>query len=487
MKSFIYGLTALSLAATGEMSHAQTGVPDYSWYGDGTASEFYIGTADQLAALCSLSNGLGEESEPVQFYGKTIHLTDDIDLSCYGKNYNFMYGEGWYPIGDSNNTCFHAVFDGNGKTIRNLYINRSDPSLKFVGFFGIIGGGGVVKDLTFENVEISNVLEEHKYGIYVGTVAGYFMGDEITDCMVTGNVRGCAYTGGFTGSVYGGTISNCYFNGFVEAPDAAGISGLVQMGKIRNCFTDGEIQGNPFVKETGTNEAGGIATGMEGMGDYGLIENCISIAKISCSRSLTRGSVEIAGIAVGGSEGTIKNCMALNPSVCSNDDDEDTFILCGRVIFRAKEASNLFAFEDMECTLRETEYETPHPDKDGIGLSAEDLQTSNAFMPQFKEAPWTYEEGKLPGLFGKSIEMPEHLKAQSGVRITESSDKSGKVYVRNGVLCIEGLPSSHPVSVFDLMSRCIYHGVCDGTIQIALESKGVYLVKSGKNIVKVLN
>ena len=245
MKKLICGFTALLLGATGAVCHAQTGVPDFSWYGDGTASEFYIGTADQLAALCSLSNGFESGSEPIHFYGKTIHLTADIDLSCYGKNYNFRDGEGWYPIGDSGTTCFHAVFDGNGKTIKNLYMNRTSPSLENVGFFGFIGSGGVVKNLTFENVDISNTLPTNNYSVEMGTVAGYFKGNEITDCVVTGNIKGCNYTGGFTGSVCGGTISNCYFKGVIEAPSAGGISGLVQMGKIVNCFTNDILM--PFI------------------------------------------------------------------------------------------------------------------------------------------------------------------------------------------------------------------------------------------------
>ena len=486
MKKLICGFTALLLGATGAVCHAQTGVPDFSWYGDGTASEFYIGTADQLAALCSLSNGFESGSEPIHFYGKTIHLTADIDLSCYGKNYNFRDGEGWYPIGDSGTTCFHAVFDGNGKTIKNLYMNRTSPSLENVGFFGFIGSGGVVKNLTFENVDISNTLPTNNYSVEMGTVAGYFKGNEITDCVVTGNIKGCNYTGGFTGSVCGGTISNCYFKGVIEAPSAGGISGLVQMGKIVNCFTDGEICGKPFARETGTCEAGGIATRMEGIedADAGLIENCISIAKISCSRPLNRGSVCIAGIAVGGSSGTINNCMALNPSVRSNDNDENTFILRGRVIYYARSCQNLLAFDGIELNVTESKYENYNPKKDGESRTVEQLQTADGFLPQFTKAPWTYEEGKLPGLFGKPVDMPEHLKVQSSVETVESSVK---VYVQNDVLFIDSVQSQHPVSVFDIMGHCVYQGVSAGTIQIALERKGVYIVRNGNSVTKILN
>lgn len=461
-------------------SYAQTGEPDFSWYGDGSATEFYINSADQLAGLCSLSNGFKLGSEPVQFYGKTIHLTADIDLSCYGKNYSIKGGEGWYPIGDSGNTCFHAVFDGNGKTIKNLYMNRTSSKLEFIGFFGFIGSGGVVKNLRFENVDISNILQENKYGIYAGTVAGYFMGSEITNCAVTGKIRSSVCTGGLAGSNCGGTISNCYFRGVVEAPNAGGIAGLVQVGKIRNCFTDGEMCGKPFARERGICEAGGIATSMEGSGDAGLIENCISIAKVSCSRPLNSGSVWIGGIAVGGSYGTIKNCMALNPSVLAND--EDAYIDCARVVFYYKTCQNLLAFKGMKCSIEE--YDEDHQGRDGESRTADQLKTADGFLPQFTQAPWTYKDGMLPGLFGNPIAMPDHLKGQASVEAVESSIK---MYVQNGVLYIDGVQSQQPVGVYDSMGRCVYRGVSECALQISLRSKGVYIVKTGNNVTKVLH
>ena len=51
--------------------------------------------------------------------------------------------EGWVPIGDFSNR-FTAVFEGNGHTISNLYINRTAA---FVGLFGYLGSDGEVRNL----------------------------------------------------------------------------------------------------------------------------------------------------------------------------------------------------------------------------------------------------------------------------------------------------------------------------------------------------
>jgi hypothetical protein len=123
LKSIACAILFLCLALS---LHAQTGTPDYSWYGNGSAYTFSIATADQLAALANLVNG-DDGKTAVDFTGKTINLTADINLSThYGTSYNS--GKGWIPIGhkDTGPLYFYGVFDDGGHTISGLYINSTD-------------------------------------------------------------------------------------------------------------------------------------------------------------------------------------------------------------------------------------------------------------------------------------------------------------------------------------------------------------------------
>ena len=111
----------------------------------------------------SLTNSLGCPDTGCFGY----ELTGDIDFDLDGDgsawsvdgagNYSLDAGDshtpsfvvdaagagGWLPIGDENNP-FAAVFDGDGHRIRNLGIRRDQ---KYIGLFGVIGGGAVVRHL----------------------------------------------------------------------------------------------------------------------------------------------------------------------------------------------------------------------------------------------------------------------------------------------------------------------------------------------------
>lgn len=109
------------------------------------------------------------ETYRMNFAGKTITLTNDIDLS----------GKLWTPIGvgfdshnvtDSSSYTFKGIFDGNGKTIENATVIETN---KNVGLFGTVETGGgnfakslIIKDSNFVSVSYNN-------GISVaGTLAG---------------------------------------------------------------------------------------------------------------------------------------------------------------------------------------------------------------------------------------------------------------------------------------------------------------------------
>ena len=95
---------------------------DTSWGSNyNSATEFTIADAGDLAQFAVMVNG-GKD-----FSGKTVKLTDDIDLGS----------QEWTPIGDDGyNNLFSGTFDGNGKTISGLQITSANDG--FVGLFGFI-------------------------------------------------------------------------------------------------------------------------------------------------------------------------------------------------------------------------------------------------------------------------------------------------------------------------------------------------------------
>jgi surface protein len=210
-------------------------------------------------------------------------LTTDINMFDYpGTLFNI--------IGDAT-TPFTGVFDGDNYTILNLeYIS---PASGYIGLFGYLGDGSVVKNVRLENLYI-----EADDGYYVGGLAGYTDECTITNCHVMGDIYGSGlyFVGGLAGVTYG-QITNCSASGLIIGEVSVGglvgetdfnvaesyiknsfavstVSGYIQTGGlvgahygdlIMNCYADGEIYGDDIT--------GGIA----GL-NSGIIENCYSVA-----------------------------------------------------------------------------------------------------------------------------------------------------------------------------------------------------------------
>ena len=135
------------------------GALDYDWYvEDPDATEFVIGSAEDLAAFAAIVNGTAvydgattyaATSEPItlsdDFGGKTIKLDSNIDLG----------NAEWTPIG-TEKTPFKGTFDGQGYTVYNLKINA--PEMAEVGLFGRAVNADI-KNVTVENADIRGYQE----------------------------------------------------------------------------------------------------------------------------------------------------------------------------------------------------------------------------------------------------------------------------------------------------------------------------------------
>ena len=195
--------------------------------GDGSVDNPYeISTAAELAWFRDYVN---KES---QF--ASAMLTDDIDLSefCHAADAATNTEElSWDPIGNGKMYC--GTFDGNGKTIRNLYINST---FMFEGFFGY-AKNGCIKNITFDNAKVKNT---NKFG--TGILTGGFEGTiENIKILANCSVEGTENTGGIAGGA--GYISNCENRAMVNGTNNVG--GIVGYGEgsLQNSANYGDISG----------------------------------------------------------------------------------------------------------------------------------------------------------------------------------------------------------------------------------------------------
>ena len=122
-------------------------------------------------------------------------LTADLDFdtdSSGGANDADTYwngGEGWEPIGDD---PYQALFEGNGHTIANLFIDRDTEN--DVGLFSEVGEFGLIRNLGLEAVDVTGK-------DYVGGLVGDGEEGRVGRSHVTGSVSGEDVVGGLAGSL----------------------------------------------------------------------------------------------------------------------------------------------------------------------------------------------------------------------------------------------------------------------------------------------
>ena len=230
--------------------------------GNGSVDNPYeISTAAELAWFRDYVNN---ESQYV-----SATLTEDIDLSefCHAADAATNTEElSWDPIGNGRMYC--GTFDGNGKTIRNLYINST---IMYKGFFGYANSGSI-KNITFDNAKVKNThyngtgiltgafekctIENIKTlancsveGTYnTGGIAGIGTGN-ISNCENRAMVNGTNNVGGIVGNSSDNTISSCANYGAVTGTESnvGGMVGFFISGTIQNCANYGDISGADYV------------------------------------------------------------------------------------------------------------------------------------------------------------------------------------------------------------------------------------------------
>ncbi len=236
-KRFMAFLCAVALSLT-QMVMAQ----EQPSAGDGTqANPFQIANAAQLAWFRDYVNGT---YTPADGETATTHtsacaiLTDNIDLSTVCS----ATSGSWTPIAN-----YEGTFNGNLKTIANLYINATTDN---VGFFSKLLASSRVNDITFTGVDITNTKD------CTGTLAGYLSDTKnISGIKVeSGSVKSSAdYTGGIVGLFSLAQLTDCTNMATVTGSiNTGGICGTAQLTSvISNCANYGSVTGQ-------ANHTGGI-------------------------------------------------------------------------------------------------------------------------------------------------------------------------------------------------------------------------------------
>lgn len=244
------------------------GTPDHIT-GSGTETDPYqISTAAGLIWFRDIVNGSNGQTPN---HGACAVLMNDIVLNDGTFDANGTYTRGssntapekWTPIGkytdDNDKTPYTGTFDGQGHTIKGLYVNSASDA--YVGLFGCLEGAAV-RNLT-----------------------------------VDGYVQGCNTVGGIAGYASNAAIENCSNHCSVTGSSTSKIGGIAGLNfdgaKIIDCYNVGTIR-NSNVYEA----CGGIV-----WGNAGTVSNCYNVGTIS-------GNV-YDGEIVGSNSGTVENCYYL--------------------------------------------------------------------------------------------------------------------------------------------------------------------------------
>lgn len=181
-------------------------------------------------------------------YKATVTLTADIDCSSVSE---------WTPIGNATmstwkatslaltGNTFKGTFDGAGHSIKNLHMSFAPTvAAKCWGFFGVIGDGATVKDLTFESSCSLNVSTgvSGVFGVLAGLIQGATIENVKNYAPITGGATSDIPNNNENGRVFTGSMA-----GMVMPSADAHLNKLLNAGQIgteTNPYSSGANTGN---------------------------------------------------------------------------------------------------------------------------------------------------------------------------------------------------------------------------------------------------
>lgn len=199
---------------------------------------YLITTAEDLEALASIVN---TGSRLDGYYKQTADITLSDEHTA---------------IGNSSNTSFQGIYDGDNKFIKGLLINQAEGT--YQGLFGR------AYRATIQNVIIENCDITAKD--YVGGICGHASETTISNCKVSGAIKTAdgvdgMYHGGIAGYIYNKPTSKCVNTASVKGNNSksqyyGGIVGFSSYTRVTDCFNAGIVQGTLYVGSiVGSNNA----------------------------------------------------------------------------------------------------------------------------------------------------------------------------------------------------------------------------------------
>ena len=286
--------------------------------GKGTDAEpFVLKTAEHLAWFRDYVN----DDHP-STCAKIADDVEEIDMSsiCHKADTEKQVAElSWTPIGNSDNNTYQGTFDGNGKTIRNLYINATSNN---TGFFGCLGYGSI-KNITFGNAKVNSTGDNT--GILAG-IAGSCMIENIKT-LANCSVEGKESVGGIAGDARG-DISNCENHAMVMGTDfVGGIAGHYKGSgnSITSCANYGVVTGTGF-----------YVGGMAGHFASGTIQNCANYGDVI-------GFCNVGNLIGDANKCNLNNVLGTG-NVTATSDTERAGLLVGRIVNSSSTASGILAY-----------------------------------------------------------------------------------------------------------------------------------------------
>ena len=325
-KRILASLLALCIIFSGMTISVSASTPwdgstiDVTWNtGDAVMS---ISTAEGLAGLASLVN-----AGTYDFAGKTIELTDDIDLN----------GENWTPIGKVTaevgsgtaaasiaGAAFAGTFDGAGYQIIGLS-TKTVTGNRAYGLFGYVKGA-TIKNVNIDAtsvIDVSGPLNASDYGTVVGLSVTSFISNcssaaSITDDGTSGTAN-TANIGGIAGRIdFGSTLEYSFNTGNINlASVKARVGGLAGCAPFNNgsntdvikyCYNTGDVTVN-------VNDGAGGLVGFSR--NTGWVDFCYNTGDIRSNQN-TSANDSVAGlIAIVRVSGKLKNSYNIGTVTCA--------------------------------------------------------------------------------------------------------------------------------------------------------------------------
>ena len=286
--------------------------------GKGTEAEpFELKTADHLAWFRDYVN----EGHP-SACAKIADDVKEIDMSSVCHEADAQVAElSWTPIGNSEENQYQGTFDGNGKTIRNLYINATSSD---AGFFGYADNGSI-KNIIFNNAKVNST------GNNTGILAGYEENCIIENIKTFANcsVHGGKIVGGIAGNTFGNII-NCENHAMVMGTSfVGGIVGYYNGSdnSITSCANYGVVTGS-------AEGVGGMAGNF--IASPGTIQNCANYGDIT-------GTLNVGNLIGNALSCNLNNVLGTG-NVTATSDTDCAGILVGRISKSSSTASGILAY-----------------------------------------------------------------------------------------------------------------------------------------------